>query len=274
FFEQKKVTPITKYDHVSLVLQTINGRVVNESGESLIGVTILIKGTDNGTATDLDGNFRLDDVEENAVLVISYIGYLTQEITVGNKSELTVTLIEDSQNLEEVVVVGYGTQKKTSLTSAVSSLKGEEIASVPLTNLGNSLGGRLSGIIVKQNSGEPGRDGSNIFIRGISITGSSQPLLIVDGIPRDFQRLDPNSIESFTILKDAAAVAPYGVAGANGVILVTTKKGQAGKPTITYNGYVGFQNPTVLPDYINGEQYAILQNTIAENSGLPIPFTE
>jgi TonB-linked SusC/RagA family outer membrane protein len=274
FFEQKNVTPKTEYDHVSLVLQTINGRVVNESGESLIGVTILIKGTDNGTATDLNGNFRLEDVEENAVLVISYIGYLTQEITVGNKSALTVTLIEDSQNLEEVVVVGYGTQKKTSLTSAVSSLKGEEIASVPLTNLGNSLGGRLSGIIVKQNSGEPGRDGSNIFIRGISTTGSSQPLLIVDGIPRDFQQLDPNSIESFTILKDAAAVAPYGVAGANGVILVTTKKGQAGKPTITYNGYVGFQNPTVLPDYINGEQYAILQNTIAENSGLPIPFTE
>ncbi|MEX2591508.1 MAG: TonB-dependent receptor, partial [Anditalea sp.] len=180
----------------------------------------------------------------------------------------------DSQNLDEVVVVGYGTQKKTSLTSAVSSLKGEDISLIPLTNLGNSLGGRLSGIIVKQNSGEPGRDGSNIFIRGISTTGATQPLLIVDGIPRDFQQLDPNSIETFTVLKDAAAVAPYGVAGANGVILVTTKRGQAGKPTITYNSYIGFQNPTVLPNYVNGEQFAVLQNTIAANSGLPIPFSE
>src|SRR5690606_11152348 len=128
--------------------------------------------------------------------------------------------------------------------------------------------------IVKQGSGEPGRDGSNIYIRGISTTGSAQPLLIVDGIPRNFQQLDPNSIESFTVLKDAAAVAPYGVAGANGVVLVTTKKGKSGKPTVTYNTYWAFQNPTALPDFVTPSEYAMLKNAIAENEGLPKPYTD
>ena len=140
-----------------------------------------------------------------------------------------------SQSLGEVVVVGYGTQKKTSLTAAVSTLKGKDISDVPIANLSNGLGGRVSGVIVKQGSGEPGRDGSNIFIRGIASTGATQPLIIIDGIPRDlnqFTQLDPNTVESFTILIDAAAVAPYGVAGANGVILVTTKRGKSGNPSL------------------------------------------
>src|SRR5690606_11127195 len=150
----------------------------------------------------------------------------------------------------------------------------EQIKNVPTDNLSNNLGGRLSGVIVKQVSGEPGRDGSNIFIRGISTMGANQPLLIVDGIPRNFQQLDPNAIESFTVLRDAAAVAPYGVAGANGVVLVTTKKGQSGKTTIPYNGYVGFQNPTTLPKYVNSAQFATLKNEIAKNEGLPLPYDE
>lgn len=148
------------------------------------------------------------------------------------------------------------------------------MASTPVTNLSNTLGGRVAGVITRQNNGEPGNDASNIYIRGISSTGANQPLLIVDGIPRDFKQLDPNSIESFTVLKDAAAVAPYGVAGANGVILVTTKSGKTGVPTVTYNGYAGFQNPTVFPNYVSGYEYGVLQNAAAKNAGLPLPYSE
>src|SRR5690606_15932385 len=258
---------------IAFVVPQVTGRVTDEKGEGLPGVSILVKGTQQGAITDENGHFQLN-VSPGAVLVFSFVGYETTEITVGNESHLAVALKIDERALEEVVVVGYGVQKKTSVTAAVSSMKGEEIASVPTTNLSNNLGGRLSGVIVKQGSGEPGRDGSNIFIRGISTTGSTQPLLVVDGIPRSFQQLDPNSIESFTVLKDAAAVAPYGVAGANGVVLVTTKKGQSGKPTITYNGYVGIQNPTALPKYVNSVQFATLKNEMAKNEGLPLPYDD
>src|SRR5690606_20542365 len=152
-------------------------------------------------------------------------------------------------------------------TAAVSSLDGEKIAAVPIANMSNALGGRIPGLIVRQTSGEPGRDANNIYIRGVSSTGSTQPLLIVDGIPRGFQNLDPNTIESLTVLKDAAAVAPYGVAGANGVILVTTKRGKLGAPTITYNGYIGLQNPTVLPELPTAYEYALLKNAASVNVG-------
>src|SRR5690606_9955831 len=209
-----------------------------------------------------------------ATLVFTYVGYHQTRLEVTERQPLVIRLAPSSEDLEEVVVIGYGTQKKTSLTAAVSTLKGDDIQSVPVANLSNTLGGRVAGVIVKQGSGEPGRDGSNIFIRGISSTGNSQPLLVVDGIPRDFTQLDPNNIETFTILKDAAAVAPYGVAGANGVILVTTKKGKQGKPALTYNGYVGFQNPTVLPAYLSSYEEASLKNAAARNAGLPEPYSD
>lgn len=254
--------------------QTVSGKVTDEKGGELPGVSILVKGTQRGTTTSDKGLFSIEVPDEKAVLVFSFVGYVTEEITVGSRNSINVALRVDEKSLEEVVVVAYGTQKKTSVTAAVVSLKGDEVARVPTANLSNNFGGRLSGVIVKQGSGEPGRDGSNIFIRGISTTGSNEPLLIVDGIPRSFQQLDPNSIESFTVLKDAAAVAPYGVAGANGVVLVTTKKGQTGKPTITYNGYVGFQNPTVLPEYVNSVEYATLKNEIARTQGLPLPYND
>jgi TonB-linked SusC/RagA family outer membrane protein len=212
--------------------------------------------------------------EPKIVLVFSFIGYLTNEVDVNGRSVVDVSMAEDVQSLEEIVVVGYGTQKKTSVTAAVSTLKGAEIASTPTTNLSNSLGGRVSGVIVKQLNGQPGTDGSNIYIRGISSTGATQPLVVVDGIPRDFSQLDPNTIESFTVLKDAAAVAPYGVAGANGVILVTTKKGKTGAAVLSYNGYVGSQNPTVLPKYVSGYQYAVLQNAAADGAGLAHPYSD
>ena len=253
----------------------VKGTVKDDAkSEVLPGVSILIKGTQRGTTSDEKGMYSISVPDENAVLVFSFLGYETWEVAVGSRSILDVSLKADSKSLNEVVVVGYGTQKKTSVTAAVSTLKGEEISKIPIANLSNGLGGRLSGVIVKQGSGEPGQDGSNIYIRGVSSTGATQPLLIVDNIPRPFQQLDPNTIESFTVLKDAAAVAPYGVAGANGVILVTTKRGKTGAPVLSYNGYVGFQTPTVLPDFVNSYQYATLRNAAAKNEGLPIPFSD
>lgn len=253
----------------------IKGRIVDENNAPISGVSVLLKGTSIGASSGVDGYYSIVIPSgDDHMLIYSSMGFLSQEKAVQAQNVLNVVLIEGKSDLEEVVVVGYGQQKKTTLTAAVSTMKASEISSVPTANLSNNLGGRMSGVIVKQVSGEPGRDGSNIFIRGTSTTGSTQPLLVVDGIPRNFQHLDPNSIETFTVLKDAAAVAPYGVAGANGVILVTTKKGKSGKPTISYNGYTGFQNPTVLPKYVNSVQYATLKNDIARNDGLPLPYSE
>lgn len=252
----------------------VSGRITDDQGQPIPGVNVIEKGTTNGTATDADGRYSLVIADKNATLVFSFIGYISQEVPVSGQSSIDVSMATDTQTLEEVVVVGYGEQKKTSLTSAVSTMKGKEIAATPITNLSNGIAGRVAGVIVKQTNGDPGRDGSSIYIRGISSTGGKQPLVIVDGIPRDFTQLDPNSIESFTVLKDAAAVAPYGVAGANGVILVTTKRGKSGLPTLTYNGYIGFQNPTVLPEFASAYQYALLRNAAAQNEGLPIPYPD
>lgn len=250
----------------------VTGTVVDENNIPMVGVSVNLKESAIGTTTGLNGNFTIT-VTNNGTLVFSFVGYNKKEVAVKGKSEINVVLESEVSSLDQVVVVGYGTQKKTSVTAAISTLKGKEIASVPIANLSNGLGGRVSGVIVKQGSGEPGKDGSNIYIRGISSTGSTQPLIIVDGIPRSFQQLDPNTIESFTVLKDAAAVAPYGVAGANGVILVTTKRGKTGAPTLSYNGYMGFQNPVTLPDFVNSYQYATLRNTAAANEGLSQPYS-
>lgn len=254
--------------------RNITGTVKGNTGEGLPGVSIIIKGTNRGMTTDAEGNYQISVPESSSILIFSFVGYESQEIDAGSMSKLDIVLIADTKALSEVVVVGYGTQKKTSVTASVSTLKGNNVANTPIANLSNGLGGRVAGVIVKQGSGEPGRDGSSIFIRGISSTGNNQPLLIVDGIPRNFQQLDPNTIESFTILKDAAAVAPYGVAGANGVVLVTTKRGKTGAPSLTYNGYIGFQNPTVLPKYADSFQEATLKNTAAINAGLPAPYSD
>jgi len=250
----------------------VSGKVTNGK-TPLSNVSVKVLGSKAGTTSDEQGNFRIA-AAKGQTLVFSYIGYAEQQVLVADQPAINVELVINSLSFDSVVVVGYGTQKKTSLTAAVSTMKGKEIASTPVTNLSNSLGGRLSGVIVTQNTGDPGRDGSSIFVRGVSSTGSNQPLIIVDGVPRDFTQLDPNSIETFTVLKDAAAVAPYGVAGANGVILVTTKRGKRGEPTLTYNGYVGFQNPTVLPKFANGYQYALLRNMASQNEGLPLPYNQ
>ena len=254
---------------------TVTGTVTSASDDiPLPGVSIIdVNNTTNGVVTDFDGNYSITLDNGNTDLQFSYVGFKQQVIGVNNKSEIDVVLEEDIANLDEVVVVGYGTQKKTSLTSAVSTVDATDIALKPVVNITNSLVGRASGLIATQGGGEPGFDGSNLLIRGPATTGRTQPLTVVDGVPRDFSRLDPNSIATVTILKDAAAVAPYGVAGANGVILITTKAGKIGKPTLTYNGYYGFQNPTSVPRFVNSFQYATLRNEAAANDGTPAPYT-
>ncbi len=251
----------TVFAHVQAeVAITVKGTVTDGSnGQTLIGVSIKIKGTKIGTVTDVNGNFSIR-ADDNATLVFTYLGYEPIEVAVNGRTSLNIKMQVSSKNLSEVVVVGYGTQKKTSVTAALSTLKIADIAQKPVVNLTNSLVGRVSGVISTQGSGEPGFDGSNISIRGTGSIGGSAALLIVDGVPRDFSRLDPNTIATLTVLKDAAAVAPYGVAGANGVILVTTKQGSISDPVLSYNGYVGFQSPTRLPTFVNGYQYALMKN--------------
>ncbi|WP_429380251.1 SusC/RagA family TonB-linked outer membrane protein [Mucilaginibacter sp. UYCu711] len=253
---------------------TIKGNVTDASnGQTLIGVTIKVKGSQAGAVTDINGNYSIK-ADENASLVFTYVGYDPIEISVSSKTSLDVKMQPSSKNLGEVVVVGYGTQKKTSMTASVATLKMSEITQKPVVNLTNSLAGRVSGIIATQGSGEPGFDGSSFSIRGSGSIGGSAVLLIVDGVPRDFSRLDPNTIASLTVLKDAAAVAPYGVAGANGVVLVTTKQGTIGKPSLSYSGYTGIQNPTKVPTFVTGYQYALMKNEANVNDfQVAIPYS-
>lgn len=258
---------------------TIKGKVTDQTdGQSLPGVSVKIKGTVIATVTDVNGNFSIQ-ADDNAVLVFSYLGYDPIEVAVGGKEIINVSLKSASKNLNEVIVVGYGTQRKTSTTAAVSTLVVKDIVQKPVVNLTNSLVGRVSGVIARQGNGEPGQDASQITIRGAATTGRTGALTIVDGVPRDFSRLDPNSIATLTVLKDAAAVAPYGVAGANGVIVITTKQGRSGKPQLSYNGYYGFQNPTVIPKFVDAVEYAKLKNEAAVNDAaigatVNLPYSE
>ncbi|WP_316837273.1 TonB-dependent receptor [Pedobacter nutrimenti] len=252
----------------------VKGKVIDKTtGETLPGVSVKIKNSSQSAVTDGNGSFVISSSSDSDILQFSYVGYEIMEIAVTDESIALVKLQPSSKKLNEIVVVGYGTQKKTSLTSAVSTISVAEITQKPVVNLTNSLVGRASGVIATQAGGEPGFDGSKIYIRGIGSTGGGQPLLIVDGVPRDFSRLDPNTIDNISVLKDAAAVAPYGVAGANGVILVTTKQGKQGKPTLTYNGYFGLQNPTKVPDFVNSYEYAMLRNEANANDGRPVAYT-
>lgn len=254
------------YTLASAQTQLITGSVVDDKGEGIPGVSVMLKGTTSGVSSDVSGKFSISVPDGKGILVFHFIGYADQEIDVNGQTKLQVQMKSGSKSLEELVVVGYGTQKKTSVTAAVSSMKGKELSSQPVANITNAIGGHVSGVLFTQSSGEPGYDGSSILIRGIGTTGSTQPLVIVDGVPRNYTQLDPNSIESISVLKDAAAVAPYGMGGANGVLLITTKKGKSGKPTLTYNTYYGWQNPTVLTKFVNSYQFATLFNAADDNA--------
>ncbi|MGZ3835980.1 MAG: SusC/RagA family TonB-linked outer membrane protein, partial [Mucilaginibacter sp.] len=243
---------------------TVTGTVTDEKGNALPGVTVLLKGTKEGTATDLKGNFSIVVPNSGATLVFSMTGYVPQELSVPAGGVLNVQLIADTKSLNEIVVVGYGTQKKATLTGSISQVKGSELLKSPQPNLSNSIAGRFSGVIVNNTSGEPGYDGSNITVRGLATTGSNNVLIVVDGVPGQIgglERLDPNDIESMSVLKDASA-AIYGNRAANGVILITTKRGRTGKPSINYSFNQGFSSPTRLPKMADAATYAQIVNEI------------
>ena len=247
--------------------KTIKGTVVDATGEPLIGVNVSVKGTTIGIITDINGNYTLE-VPSKSTIVFSYIGYQTQEIALGSQSTINLTLKEDTQKLEEVVVVGYGTQKKVTVTGSVASVSGEELKASPTTNLSNGMVGRMPGVIGFQTADEPGGGGTTIRIRGTNSLGSNDPLIVIDGIPdRDggMNRLNPTEIESISVLKDASA-AIYGARAANGVILITTKRGKEGKPTVTFNASAGFSQPTRLPEMTNSFEYATMLNEVLPGS--------
>ena len=204
---------------------TVSGRITDKSGESIIGASILVQGTTSGTITDFDGNFTVPNVASNAVLVVSYVGYKTQNIPVNGKTIFNIVLEEDTETLEEVVVVGYGVQRKSDLTGSVASVKASDaLKTTPSGNVSDALQGRMAGVSVLSGSGDPSQD-NTIRVRGInSITAETGPLVVVDGfIGGSLQNLNPSDIQSIEVLKDASATAVYGSRGANGVILVTTK---------------------------------------------------
>ena len=248
----------------------VSGIVTDNDGVPLPGVNVIEKNTTNGTQTDFDGNYKLSVTDKNAVLVFSFVGMKTQEVVAGDKTEMNVTMEGDAQSLDEVVVVGYGTQKKATLTGAVSNIKSEDIVTTKNENVQNMLTGKISGVRVTQNSSEPGAFNNNFDIRAMG-----SPLIIIDGIPRtnsDFQRLNSNDIADISVLKDASA-AIYGVRAANGVVLITTKRGNKNKLDLSYSGSFTWQIPAGLPSTVNAIDYLTLRNEQAMhnvNGGAPI----
>ncbi len=244
----------------------ITGRVVDAQGEAIIGANIIEVGTTNGTVTDLDGNFSLS-VEPDATIRISYIGYLEQNINTAGRASFDIILLEDTQSLEEVVVIGYGTQKKATVTGAISSIKSDVLVQTPVSNISKALVGRMSGLIANQFDSEPGRDQATIRIRGRgTFTGSADPLVLVDGVEyQNFNNIDFNEIEDITILKDASATAVYGVRGANGVIIITTKRGNESKPVISVSSNVSMLTFTDLRKNLGSYDYAVYYNEARKN---------
>ncbi|MCX6309257.1 MAG: TonB-dependent receptor plug domain-containing protein, partial [Bacteroidia bacterium] len=250
-----------------------SGIVRDESGVTLTGVTVSEKNNNSGgTVTDIDGKFRLNLKNGNKIL-FSYMGYKTKEVDPG--TNLLVTLEPSSINMNEIVVVGYGTQRKETVIGAVTTVKGELLQQASASNLTNSLAGRVSGVTTLMGSGRPGLNASQIFIRGISTlsSGSTNPLILVDGIERDMGNVDAEDIESFTVLKDAAATAVYGIRGANGVILVTTKRGQEGKAKISTSIQKSSSELIRLPIILNSYEFASLRNEALFNDGMPLEYT-
>ena len=244
----------------------VTGIVKDTNGEPIIGANVTVKGQSIGTITDIDGRFVLD-APKNAVLQITYIGFTSQDVKIGNKKEIVVTLAEDTETLDEVVVVGYGTQKKVNLTGAVGNVSMKDIGDRPITNASNALQGTVSGVYALQKSGQPGADGAVINIRGVGTLNNSDPLVLIDGFPGSMSDVDASDINSISVLKDAASASIYGNRAANGVVLITTKKGALGKVKLSYNGYFGIQEATSLPSVLNSYDYATLYNEACRNSG-------
>ena len=251
----------------------VTGVVKDATGETVIGASVVEKGTTNGVITDFDGVFKLT-VSENAVLQISYIGYQTQEVKVAGKTTLDITLREDTEMLEEVVVVGYGAQKKESVIGAISQVTSKDLLSTPSANISQAISGKITGVITSQTSGAPGADDAQIYIRGrATFAGDAQPLVLVDGVERSFSQIAPDDIETISVLKDASATAVYGVRGANGVMLITTKRGKEQKPVVSLTANWQIQSPTRKDTYLDSYQSVMLLEEALANDGLPSQFS-
>ena len=253
------------FSSVGAVAQSrVSGKVIDAQGLALPGVSIVVKGTTTGTVSSAEGDYNLSVPSANSTLVFSYIGFLSQEIAVNGRSSLNISMASDDKMLSEVVVVGYGEQKKETVTGSVATVKGTELIKSPAVNLSNSIAGRMPGVIATNASGEPGYDGAAIKIRGSNTLGNNDALIVIDGVPArtgGIDRLNPADIESISVLKDASA-AIYGSRAANGVILVTTKRGKTGKPELSYSFNQGFGQPTVIPKMASAAEYAQLNNEI------------
>ncbi len=242
--------------------KNVSGVVTDQNGDPIIGANVMVKGTTNGTITDVDGNFTINNVSQSAILVVSYIGYVTKEIPVGQQQPLRIVLQEDQQTLDEVIVVGYGTMKKSDITGAIASVDKDKIARQPVANVSSALQGLATGVSVTSNSGSPG-SASTIRIRGVGTVNDAEPLFVVDGMPvTDINYLSASDIQSMEILKDASASAIYGSRGANGVILITTKKGAVDKTTVTFDAYWGSSKLLNNLNLMSGTEWYDLQSEI------------
>lgn len=262
---------------ISLYAQTsrqISGMVKDASGEPLIGVSVVVAGSSSGTITNAIGQYRINISEGKSRLTFSYVGFEPQTVDVGARTTVDITLKEDAKMLSEVQIIAYGVQKKVTVTGAISGVKGETLSKIPTGSISNMLAGPLAGVSTVQYSGEPGADGAEIFIRGKATFGDASPLIQVDGVERSLNDIDPNDIENITVLKDASATAVFGVRGANGVILVTTKRGLEGKPKVSITSTESILIPTKLPEMANSYQYALYHNQMRMNDGLEPLFSD
>lgn len=255
--------------------QTVSGRVTSMlDGEPLPGASVVIKGTTNGTVTDIDGRYQLQVADSDATLAFSFIGYNTHEEALGGRSTVDVVLMEDITSLQELVVVGYGTATKKELTGAVASVSSDNIQALNPQRIDQALQGQVAGVNITSASGSPG-GAMNIRIRGISTNRDNNPLILVDGIDYSvdgLNALNPSDIENVTVLKDATA-AIYGVRGANGVIFITTKKGKLNtKPVLEFNGYYGVQETSKKLNLLNAQEFAVLKNETYAGGGLTPPY--
>lgn len=254
--------------------KVVKGEVKNQAGESIVGASVVEKGTMNGTISDFDGNFQLTVSKPDAVLQVRFIGFIAQEILLEGQSTLTVVLKEDDKQLEEVVIVGYGSQKKESVVGAISQVSAKELLKSPAANISQAIAGKIPGVVTSQTSGAPGSDDTQIYIRGrATFAGDGQPLILVDGVERAYSQIAPDDIESISVLKDASATAVYGVRGANGVMLITTKRGQDQKPTVSLTANWQSQSPTRKDTYLDSYQSVVLLEEALANDGLPSQFS-
>lgn len=278
-FMEKQIfrKPVNRKGALNEVDKTITGKVTSEEGEPLPGVNVLVKGTTRGTITDVEGNYKIDVPEDAVTLVFSFVGYLTEEIEIGGRTVINLSLIQDIATLSEIVVVGYGSVKKSDLTGSVSSISNEDLTAIPVNNVQQIMAGRAPGVQVIQNSHSPG-GGLSVRIRGAnSVLGGSDPLYVVDGFIGSIglESINPNDIESIEILKDASATAIYGSRGANGVVIITTKRGSAGNNFIDFDAFFGFQEVAKTMDVMNARQFAEIANArVLNDGGTDVPFPD